>query len=70
MSANKYGAFRVRKSDGAVLIRCAICGKPNYLIPDRDFLTAVRYTSKAANAEFVRPACFFVKCQYCNNGKK
>lgn len=67
MSANLWGCYRVRKSDGLVMIRCERCGEPCYYDPDRDFiLTAARYTSKATGAEYVRPFLFFVKCPHCN----
>lgn len=68
MSANLWGAFRIRKTDGLVMIRCEQCGQPVYYDPDRDFIiTAARYTSKATGAEYVRPFLFFSKCTHCNS---
>lgn len=68
MSANLWGFYRIRKTDGLVMIRCSRCGEPCYYDPDKDFMSIMeRYTSKATGAEYVRPLIFFVKCAHCNS---
>ena len=67
MSANLWGFYRIRKTDGLVMIRCSRCGEPCYYDPEQDFMSIMeRYTSKATGAEYVRPLIFFVKCAHCN----
>lgn len=64
MSANLWGYYRRRKSDGLIMVRCEQCGRPCYLDPDRTIVNAGRYTDKNG-VEWIRPFLFFSTCMVC-----
>ena len=65
MSANLWGYYRVRRTDGFIMIRCPKCGERCYYDPDRMILNAGRYTDKNGDI-WVKPFLFFVTCMKCD----
>lgn len=67
MSANLWGFYRIRKTDGLIMIRCEHCGTPCFYNPD-SLIAKEQYTDRNG-AEWVRPLIITNACTVCNSRK-